>query len=143
MILERAVALVDVEIVGLGVVGDQQVHFAVVVHVHKNRCEAVIGAGIGHSGLDAHIGKRAVAVVVEQVVGLPLQPVRAAHHRYAVQLAERKRNRSIVGGRLMVQVVMDIAGDEQVEPPIAVVVAPMSRRLTSCPASRRPSPPRR
>ncbi len=34
-VLKRAVALVDVEVVGRGVVGDEQVRFAVPVHVNE------------------------------------------------------------------------------------------------------------
>ena len=97
LIFEGAVALVDVEIVGLGVVGHQQVGLAVVVHVDKDGGEAVVSAGIGDAGFHADVGKGAVAVVVEEVVGLALQSARAAHHGNAVQLAEGESDAAVVG----------------------------------------------
>ena len=65
LIIECAVALVDVKIVGLRVIGDKQVHLAVVVCIDKNGSESVVCAGVRYTRLDAHIRERAISIVLE------------------------------------------------------------------------------
>ena len=132
-VLEGSVALVQVEVVGIGVVGDQQVGLAVVVHVHEDGGEAVVGGRVRNAGFDAHIGKCSVAVVVEQVVGLAFSP--RGPHMTGTPWSWQKANAdaAVVSGGLVFQIVVDIAGDEQVEPAVAIVVAPGGASRTSCP----------
>ena len=51
VVFEGAVAFVDVEVVGRGVVGDQQVDFAVVVQVDEDGGEAVVAVGVADAEL--------------------------------------------------------------------------------------------
>ncbi len=88
VVFKGAVAFVDVEVVGGGVVGHQQVYFAVVVEVDEDRGESVVAVGIADSGFLADIGEGAVAVVVEEMVVLSFEPAGAAHHVDAAELAE-------------------------------------------------------
>ena len=59
---------------------------------------------------------------MEEVVWLALQAVRTAHDRSLMQLAEGERD-SVGGCGLVLQVVVHVAGNEQVEAAIAVVIA--------------------
>ena len=52
-----------------------------------------------------------------------MQAARAAHDAYAAELAEAERE-AFAAGRADSTVVVDIAGNEEVEPAVAVVVAP-------------------
>ena len=88
-VLERTVALVAIEVVRRGVVGDEQVEPAVVVEVEERHPEAVEAGGVGHAGPRADVGERAVAVVVEEMVGGALEPAGPAHHGLAAVLAVR------------------------------------------------------
>ena len=89
VVLEGAVALVDVEIVGRGVVADQQVGLAVVVDVDEDGAEAVVAGLVGHAGLFADVGKSAVAVVVEQMIGLAVEAARAAGYRFTPRKVQK------------------------------------------------------
>ena len=60
LVVEGAVALVDVEEIGLGVVAHHQVRLAVAVDVDKDGGEAVVAVLVFHAGLAGHVGKRAV-----------------------------------------------------------------------------------
>src|SRR5439155_7332890 len=107
----------------------------------------------GHARRDADVGERAVAVVAEEVVGRALEAARSAHHGlaavFAVQhagpvrgahaklLVGRARGRTFGprrgarrgwGRRKVRGVEADVAGDEQVELPVPVVVAERAAR---------------
>ena len=84
LIFKRAVALINVEVVGLGVVGHQQIDFAVVIYIHKDRSESVVGVLVGDAGFLANVCKGSVAIVVEEMIRLALQTVRAAHYGRSV-----------------------------------------------------------
>ena len=77
-IFKGAVAFVEIKIIGRGVVADEQIGLAVVVDVDEDRAQAVVAGLVGHAGLLADVGKSAVAVVVEEMIGLALQAARAA-----------------------------------------------------------------
>ena len=102
-VLKGAVALVEVEIVRRRVVAHQQVQLAVVVDVDKHRAQPVVAGLVGHAGLLAHIGKRAVAVVVKEVIGLALQAARPAGHLLAAKRAERDSAALLAGRRQVVR----------------------------------------
>ncbi len=145
-VLERAVAPVAIEVVGAGVVGHEQVEPAVVVEVEEGHPEAVEAAGVRHPGLPAHVGEGPVAVVVEEMVGGAPEAPGAAHDGlapiFAVGSARSVRGahrgaggRRFGGGwlltrlasggrrrRQVLEVERDVAGDEQVQPAVAVVV---------------------
>ena len=86
-VLERAVAAIAVEVVGRGVVGDEEIELAVVVVVEERDAEAVEAGGVRHARARAHVREAAAPVVVEEVVALALQPARSAHHGLAAVLA--------------------------------------------------------
>ncbi len=68
-ILERAVALVDPQLVRLAVVGDVDVDPPVAVEIGRRHTQR--GAELGRqSGARRHIGERSVAVVVVQAAPL-------------------------------------------------------------------------
>ena len=114
LLSECAVAVVDVELVGLGVVADGDVGPAVLVGVEDGDAEA-LGGGIVEAGLFRHVGEGAVAVVVpeaDRCAGVGLR--RAVGLGLAVHGAVE-----VFLGRPL-----DVVGDEQVEPAVAVVIDP-------------------
>ena len=58
-----------------------EVWLAIIVHVDKQRPEAVISGRIADAKLLADIGKRSVSVVVKEMVVFALDAAGAAHHR--------------------------------------------------------------
>ena len=123
-VFEGAIALVEIEVVRRGVVGDEQVGFAIAVDVDEERGEAIVGVLIGDAGVLADISEGAVAVVVEEVVRLALEPVRPTQHVDAEEGAERERDAAIALQRLAGEVPMHVAGDEEIEATVAVEIAP-------------------
>ena len=85
---EPAAAEVAVDVVRPRVVGDEQIEPAVVVHVEPGDAEAEARLALGHAGGLGDVGERAVAVVVEQVIGRAGQAERPAHDRLAAIGAE-------------------------------------------------------
>src|ERR1039457_4143827 len=73
--------------------------------------------------LHADIGKRAVAIVVEKVIGLAVQSPRPAAYRDTAILAEREHGCIRAGARRGRQIVVNVAGNEEIEAAIAVIVA--------------------
>src|SRR5579872_3766148 len=121
LIAEGAVSPIDVQIVRRGVIGHNDVGLTVVVDIGKQRIESVITVGTVHAQLPADVGKRAVAVVAEQVISPARQPAGPAHYLHAAVLAEAGgrglRERSIA------HIKTNIAGHKQVEISIAVVIS--------------------
>ena len=123
LVLKRAVAFVDVQIVRRGVVGHQKVRLAVPVHVGKQSAQPVIAIGVVHAQLLADVGKGSIAVVVKQVVMLAFQSARPAHHLHAAILAKGEVDRLRPRDRRIVQIDLRIAIYEQVQATIAIVIA--------------------
>ena len=90
----------------------------------KDRRESVVLVLVFNAGFGRHIGKSAVAVVVEQVVGLALQAARAAVDGGAAVLAEGIAHGFAAGDGQVVAVEVDVAGDVEIEQAVSVVVAP-------------------
>ncbi len=121
-IFEGAVALVDVHVVRRRVIRNQQIRFAIAIDVHECSRKAVIRIGIRNSRFVAHIGKRTVTVVMEEMVSLALQPAWAAHHRRAAILAEVISNGGTARDRWITDVELHVAGNKDVEFAVAIVV---------------------
>src|SRR3984957_12730743 len=123
--------LVAVKILGDRIIGDQQVEPAVVIHINKNRRQAVISPGVGDASLYAHISKSAVAVVVKQMVALARQAARAAHHCDSAKLAEPERDAAFASDGRIVGIELYVTGNEDVEESVVVVIAPGRTRRPS------------
>ena len=113
---ERAVALVDPEVVGIGVVGDVDVEPAVVVEVGGHDAETGV-LDAGDAGTAAHVLEATVSgVAVEEVV----------------DAGERGRTAVLVPaalvGALAIGIERDVAGHVQIEQAVAVVVEERGRR---------------
>src|ERR1035441_231657 len=136
-VFEGSVALVDVEIVGRGVVGYQEIHFAVSIHVGKQRTEAVVPCRIVHTQLLAHIGKRSVPVVMEEMILLSAETAGTAHALFAAVVTERgasgpRSDRHTGSFRCVgkcsivvvaIEAVFAIVGHVQIGPAVIVVIA--------------------
>src|SRR5260370_3575052 len=66
-IFKRAVATGAIEVVGCGIVGDDELEPAVVVQVGENRSESEAAFAVGHTGFASALGQRAVAIVVDEI----------------------------------------------------------------------------
>src|SRR5229473_176504 len=119
---EAAVVIVVVEIVGNGIVGDEQIGPAIVVVIHPNDSEAVVTDLIVDARLDGNFLEGAVAAIVIEEIAFALQAPGAALHQNALEAAE------LVAAELgeIVHVQMRIAGDEKIDEAVAVIVAPGS-----------------
>ena len=124
VVFEGAVAFVDVEEVGFGVVADHEVGFAVGIDGDEEDGEAVELVLVFDAGLDGDVGEVAVAVVVEEMVGLAGKAARAAVDVEAAILALGIADGLGAADGQVVAVEVDVAGDVEVEIAVAVVVAP-------------------
>src|SRR3981081_52327 len=126
--------LIAVKIFRNGVVGDQQIKPTAVVHVNKDRRQAVVTPGVGNAGLHTNVGKGPIAVVVKQMIALARQSARAAHHRDSAKLTKPRRKGALASDRRIVGIEFRIAGNKEIEKAIVIVIAP------GC--ARRPAPQR-
>src|SRR2546425_3588440 len=120
-----------VKILRHGIVGHQQIKPTVVVHVNKDRRQAVVTPGVGDTGLHTNVGKGSIAVVVKQMVALARQSARAAHHRYPAKLTEPGRQATFAGDWRIVGIESRVAGNKEIKKAIAVVIAPGCARRPS------------
>src|SRR5262249_41758624 len=99
-------------------VGDVNVHPAVIVEVTANHAHSEVAVGVGDPGLFRDVSKSAVTVIMKERVARAAHPSGAALHRDSLVLA------SLVLAELrqVVEVVIHVIGNEEVEPPIIVVV---------------------
>ena len=117
-VLERPVSLVAVEVVGSGVVGDEEIHAPVSVEVIGRDAERFL-VRIGDSGFLRHVFEPAVPEIAVEVGGRPRVPLgRAIGLRLPVERAEEVLLRGPV----------HVAAHEEVEQPVAVEVEPGGRR---------------
>src|SRR5262249_38670023 len=114
-LLKFSTALVDEEEVGHGVIGDEQVHQPVVVHVGRHCAKRLAGKG-GDSGSSADIREGAVAIVVKEVARSGLEKARHAIVEPASGFVSAQN--------ILRLVILNEARNEQVELPVIVVVEP-------------------
>ena len=111
---ERAVAVVDVELVGLCVVADDDVGPAVLIRVEDGDAQA-FGGGVEQAGFLRGVFEGAVAAIVPEADGSALVGFRrAVGFRFAVEGAVE-----IGFGRPL-----DVIGDDEIEMAVAIVVNP-------------------
>lgn len=115
---ECVVAVVAVELVGLGVVGDEEVEPAVVVEVDDGGAEG-FGGRIEEAAGGGGVFKGAVAAIAEEPTGGALVGFRRA----VGLVAAVERTVDVVGGRPA-----DVVGDEEIEVAVAIGVEPEGRR---------------
>src|SRR5260370_24715206 len=96
-------------------VGPRQVYPTVVIHIYKNRGQAVVSAWIRNAGFDANIRESAIAIVVEQMVGLSRQTSWSAHHRNPSKLAKIGGNDALSRDRRIVHVELHINHPKQTQ----------------------------
>src|SRR5579862_217068 len=123
---ERTVAAIAIKVIRSGVVANQQIGSAVIVHIGKNRGESIVFVlFIGDAGFHADVGECAVAVVMEEVVGLALKAARAACESIdAAKAAVGVSNNFTFGIGKPVQIEVHVPADEKVEQPVTIVVSP-------------------
>ena len=114
--LERAVASVVEEVGRAEIVGDVDVEFAIAVEIDEQDGEAAARRGTCDAGRDAGIRKRAVAVVVKELVrGLRKDRRRADVKRILLGVLARW---------IAVEIDHAIVADVEVEPAVAIEIAP-------------------
>ena len=130
-VFERAVVAVAVQRARVGVVGHVDVGPAVVVEVQRDDAEPVRPAGLGDPGAVRHVDERAVALVAIQQVLAARQSWRSARDRDALVPAQARVRRR--RGR---EVEIDVVGDKQVQPAVAVDVEKGAAGAPSLPGRR-------
>src|SRR5256885_946901 len=98
----------------------QDVRPAVIIEIIVHGSDGIPRARLEDSGLRGNIGKGAVAVVVEQNVGVAGQTARAAHYGNAFPLTLRRVS---LGGSFF-WIELDVIADKEIETAVAVVVEP-------------------
>ena len=124
---ERAVAIVAVQCARVRIVRDIEVDPAVVVEVERAHAQAVCALRARDPRLLGHIVERAVAGIVVQHVFATGQPRRAARHLDPF-VATQPRVRRGRGG----QIEIDVVGDEEVEPAVAIVIEERAAGAPAC-----------
>src|SRR5207249_4761332 len=97
---------------------------AVVVQVNEDGSEAVSAFAIGDTGFDADVRERAVTIVVEEVITFAEEPHRTTKNVDAAVLTCAFRNAVLSCEERAIEIVLDVAGDEEIEQAVVVVVAP-------------------
>ena len=132
---ERAVVVVAIERARVRIVRHVDVGPAIVVEVERADAEAVGAAGLEDAGALRDVLEGAVALVAVEHVGAAGQPGRTARDRDALVAAEARIGRGRLG-----EIEVDVVGDEQIEPSVAVVVEEGGARCPSaCRVAARPA----
>ncbi len=85
---EGAVVIVMVEIVGDGVVSDEEIGPAIVVVVHPHNPEAIVADVIVDASFDGNFLEGAIAAIVIQEIAFAFEAPGAALHQNALEAAE-------------------------------------------------------
>ena len=127
-LLEDAAALVPVEVVRVGVVGDVDVDAAVAGEVGGAHAEAEARRLVLHPRRERGVDEALAAVVAEEVIGRALEAERPERHRLEAAPGERGPR-----GQHLLDRDVDVGRDVEVEPAVAVGV---EERSTGVPARR-------
>src|SRR6266704_1847201 len=119
-IRERSIVIVVKENAGFGIHGDINIGPAIIIKIIGDRGDGIPRPGLEDSRLRADVGKGAVAVVVEENVGVAGSTTRAAHDGDAFPLALGGLG---LGGSFF-RVELDVIADEKIEAAVAVVIEP-------------------
>ena len=123
-VLEGAVVAIAIEIVRCAVVGDDEVGPAVVVDVGEDGSEAVAAFVIGDAGFEADVGEGAVAVVVKEMITFTKQPMGPQKNVDHTVLAGAVGDSALPCHDGTIEIVVEVARDEEFEQTVAVVIAP-------------------
>ena len=111
---EGSVVVVVVELVGFGVVGDEQIQPAVIVIIQQRNAECLAGGIVETSSL-GHVLKRSISLIVEKGRALTFISLRRA-----VGLVFVVERAVLIG----LNRPLDVVSDEQIQLAIVVVVKP-------------------
>ena len=123
-LLEFSVTCILVEIVGGGIVGDENIRTPGVIEIRPHHTEPVETVGVIHACRLGNIRKRAVAVVMKQRVAGAFQPPGTTLHVQATVFAGGLA--AEVGE--IVEMKIDIVGHEEIDETITVIVAKSGAR---------------
>src|SRR5208282_2292775 len=124
-VLERTVTLIAIELIGLGIIGHEQVRPAIVIVVEHGYAQG-LRAAVENSAGGGDILKGSIAVIVKQPAGFSAVGFgRAIRFVPAVETAKH-----IVLGRPL-----DVVADKQVQQSVAVEIKPQGGRAHSLPAT--------
>src|SRR2546427_1745750 len=117
---ECPIVVVVVEVAGHRVVSNKEIGPPVIVIVDPHYSETIIADVIMHSRLDGNFLESAVATIVIEEIAFTLQAPGTALHQNAFETAE------FVAAELgqVVHIQMGIAGNEEIDKTIAVVITP-------------------
>src|ERR1041385_5041425 len=118
-VFEFPFAIAPVQIIRLAVVGDEKIELAIVVKIGPDCRKAIEMFWIVTSGFFRYIGEGSVSVVVIEIVGRTFQPTRTALHINSQILTRFCRTED----RQVIQAKINIVGDKQIGPAIAVVIS--------------------
>src|SRR5579884_2203159 len=112
------IMIIAEEEIGSGITSYENVGPAVVVVIKAYRRQPIAFSGPGYAGLFRDFGEGSIAVVVVKRARLFGQSQRAAGNRHALELAHL----AFSTRRALFKIKVDVAGNEQVESAVAVVI---------------------
>src|SRR5207237_7887126 len=119
--VKRAIVLVAVEEVWAGVVGHEQIRPAVVIVISPDCPEAITMFRIVNSSFLGNVFEGAIAAIMKQEIALAFHPPWPALHQHTFESAELLVAAEL---RKLVHVHMNVAGNEKINAPIAIIIAP-------------------
>jgi len=105
-------------------VGDDEIEPAVVVEIDEDRSEAVAAFSVSDPGFDADISERAVAIVVEKMIAFSEESHGTTKDVDAAILARAFGDAAFPGEDRSIEIVLEVAGNEEIEQAVVIVVAP-------------------
>jgi hypothetical protein len=130
-VLERPIAAVPIERARVRIVRHVQVDPPVVVEIERGDPERVGAERVRDAGAFGHVLEAAAAQVAVEDVGAALQAWRTAGDPETLEAAETR-----IGRRRGREIEVDVVGDEDVEPAVAVVVEERAPRVPAQPVLR-------
>ncbi len=117
---EGAVMIVVVEIIGNGIVGDEEIGPTIIIVVHPHDTESVVANVIMDARFDGNFLKGAITTIMIEEVAFAFETPGTTLNENALEAAE------FVAAKLgeIVHVEMRIARNKQIDEAVAVVVAP-------------------
>ena len=114
---ERSIVIVPVERRRAGIVGDVNIRPAIVVEIGDDDAQAVSARGVEDACWFGNVGKRSVAIIVEEYILAALQPRWSTRHQQTFVFT-----RTGFRQRRGLRIEVDVVRDEQVEMAVLVIV---------------------
>jgi hypothetical protein len=127
-VFESSVPFVAIEIIGIGIVDNQEIEQPVIVNIRPRRGETVVTRLIADAGFLGDFNEGTVFPVEEKSITGPLQSERTAHDRLAAVLAETLFYPTLTARvRRVIGIELQVATDKKVDVTVSIKIAESCR----------------